>query len=175
MGGIVTCLVYLLSYCRAPHLDSIFHGDDCYVDNICSNDAIKYDWEKLTKFLRNVWISKDMNHTKITRAWLFYLRAKFAAKMGKTKKEYTKSRRHKEIMKGIDGLRLVFGWFKRANTTTRFSLIKNKNCCLLLKIILFHTQFQILQKVRRTLKHLLIQLCHTQTLLSLKDLNILFP
>ena len=42
----------------APHPYSIFYGDNCNVDNCCSNDTIKYNWEKLTKFDRNAIVSR---------------------------------------------------------------------------------------------------------------------
>ena len=48
------------------------------------------------------------------------------AKTGKIKKEYTKSRRHKETIKGVDRFSLVFLCFKIEIITIRFSLKKIK-------------------------------------------------
>ena len=115
-----------------------------------------------------------MRNTK-TKHPLFYLIANFAAKIGKIKKEQTKSRRHKEIMKGVAGFCLVFSYLKRETMTNRFILEKIK-FCLLQKIFLFFTQFQILQITRKTLKHILSQPRRMQKyLFRLQDSHIFFP
>ena len=115
-----------------------------------------------------------MRNTK-TKHPLFYLIANFAAKIGKIKKEQTKSRRHKEIMKGVAGFCLVFSYLKRETMTNRFILEKIK-FCLLQKIFLFFTQFQILQITRKTLKHILSQLRRMQRyLFRSQDSHIFFP